>query len=405
MPDRRCCCTVGCELGDDDFDDRGDGSVPSDDPKWKVLSGAWEFGDGAVKSTSAGVLSTRICHPSAYPLGSFVATITLRDIQDNLSYGIRCGDPANSDYEVWFEATGFGIDAQGTLTITVYGDDGETATEVLTLPTDTEELSAKVCYAPGLHLLGQITLRPNVYPVLCIGDEDTDRCFQSGTVGNFSFLDGHFDDWVYVVHWIENPDCPECDCFCRTSNTDWSCLGRELTLSITSDPTIWDCPGAEVSVALYRMDHPTRPSATTPFYAFYGGGSTTPKSQVWVSDPINCAGGHPFSAVRAVMICKMPASEIAIALVKDGTYTDPVGRVMWLGANSSNVNEQAADEDSTCSPLSLLFPGVGMSTFQCQDPGAACMSWPPTCSQYACCGPCFGPGGGPTERFLTIEIT
>jgi hypothetical protein len=407
MGDRRCCCgKPGCELGEDNFDDRDDGPVPADDPKWKVLSGDWDFDDGTV--IGDGLLATRICHPAAYPLGSFVATFTLKGIQDNPSYGIRCGDPVNSDYEVWFEADGFGSGLTGTLTITVYGDDDETATETLTLPSDTEELDAKVCYAPGLHLLGMIDLRPNVYPVLCIGGSDGDaNCYQSNTVGNFSFLEGHFDDWVYVVHWIENNDCPLCDCFCRTEDNpaSYSCLGRRLTLSIVSDPDIWDCPGAEIEVTMYRMDDPTRPAGTDPFYGFYNGGSTTPKSWVWVSDSINCSGGHPFSAVRAIMLCGMPIGLIKLALVKDAAdYSDGSTRVMYLG-NLSSTQDQAADAESTCEPLELIFPGVGLRTYQCQDTEADCMDWPPTCSQFACCGPCFVSSEAPTERFLTIYVT
>jgi len=410
MPDRRCCCEVGCELGSDDFNNRSDGSVPADDPKWKVLSGTWEFDDGTVKSTSAGILATRICHPSAYPLGSFVATFTLKELSSNPTYKIRCGHPVNSDYEVWFEADGFGgVDPTGTLTITIYGDGVETAEEELELDSTLIELDAKVCYAPGLHLLGQIDLWPNRYPVLCIdGVAEADNCHlvSGDSVGNFSLLEGYFDDWEYVVHWIENNDCPYCDCFCRTEDSppNWSCMGHELTLSIVSDPDIWECPGAEVSVTMYRMDHPTRPSATTPFYGLYGGGSTNPESQVWVSDSINCSGGHPFKAVRAVMLCGMPADQIKLALVEDGTYTRPGDRVMWLG-DLSNVEDQAADALSTCDPLELIFTGVGLRSYQCQDFGAPCMSWPPTCSQYACCGPCYGPGEGPTERFLTIYVT
>jgi hypothetical protein len=243
--------------------------------------------------------------------------------------------------------------------------------------------------------------------VLCIGDDDAARCYQTNTVGNFSFLEGHFDSWVYVVHWIENNDCPDCDCFCRTEGNpaSYKCLGRQLTLSIISDPDIWDCPGAEVSVTMYRMDDPTRPAGTDPFYGFYGGGDTNPKSWVWVSDSINCPGGHPFSAVRAVMLCGMPIGEIKLALLRDNSsYSDGSTRVMYLGSLATN-EDQTVDAESTCDPLELIFTGVGLRTYQCQDSGAACMSWPPTCSQFACCGPCFGPGEGPTERFLTIYVT
>jgi len=372
-----------------------------------VLSGDWDFDDGTV--IGEGILATRICHPSAYPLGSFVSTFTLMGLDNNPTYKIRCGHPVDSDYEVWFEADGFGgVDPTGTLTITVYGDGAETATVELELDSTLTELDAKVCYAPGLHLLGQIDLKLNRYPVLCIdGTADADNChvISGENLGNFSFLEGHFDDWDYVVHWIENADCPDCDCFCQASDTDWSCLGMELTLTIDSDALIWDCPGAEVSVTMYRMDHPTRPAGTEPFYAVYGGGSTTPESQVWVSDSINCSGGHPFSAVRAVLLCGMPISEMKLMLVKDDpSYSDGSTRVMYLGDLSSN-QDQSPDAVSTCSPLELIFTDVGLRTYQCQDEDDPCNDEHPFCSQYACCGPCFGPGEGPTERFLTIYIT
>jgi hypothetical protein len=154
------------------------------------------------------------------------------------------------------------------------------------------------------------------------------------------------------------------------------------------------------------MDDSTRPAGTDPFFGFYGGCSTTPKSWVWVSDSINCSGGHPFSAVRAVMLCAMPIGQIKLALIKDdASYSDGSTRVMYLGDLSSN-QDQAADAASTCDPLELIFTDVGLRTYQCQDEDDPCNDdYPFQCSQYACCGPCFGPGQGPTERFLTIYVT
>ena len=381
-----------------------------DDLKWKVLSGEWELVDGTVRDVTPGILATRICHPAIYPLGSFVASFTLKGLADNPTYKIRCGNPATSPYEVWFEADGFGEeDAEGTLTITVYGDD-ETSSEELTLPSETTELAAKVCYAPGLHLLGAIDLRPNLYPVLCIdGVAEAAPCYQSNTVGNFSFLEGHFDDWSYVVHWIENNDCPPCDCFCRKADGSYTCLGRRLTLSIISDPNIWECAGAEQDVTLYRMDDPGRPAATDPFFNFYGAGQTNPKSWVWVSDPINCTGGgHPFSAVRAVFLCGMPIDQARLVLVRDNAnYSElPDSRVMFLGSSPLAIADQAADASSTCAPLEIVFTDVGLRSYQCQNPADPCeIANPYQCSQFACCGPCYAPGQGPTERFLTIIVT
>jgi hypothetical protein len=157
------------------------------------------------------------------------------------------------------------------------------------------------------------------------------------------------------------------------------------------------------------MDHPTRPAATDPFYGFYGGGDTNPKSWVWVSDPISCnSGSPPFADVRAILLCGTPITAAKLVLVRDDpSYSSlPTSRLMWLGANNSSNLDQQADESSVCSPLSIIFTDVALASYQCQDSEDPCEDEHPfQCSQFACCGPCYGPGEGPTERFLEIEIT
>jgi hypothetical protein len=281
MPDRRCCCTQpGCELGSDNFDDREDGPVPEDDKKWKVLDGEADFDDGTV--IVDGILATRICHPAAYPLGSFWSKFKLIDLVDGKEYRIRAGHPVNSDYEVSFLIVGDGVNR--VVRVTVYGDD----TETLDYPwaEDMGDLEAYVCYAPGVELSAHTGVG-SIRTTACVGCDACARCYLSNTVGNFSFLKGQFDDWVYEAHFAENEDCRWCDCFCYqkvgTSRT-LKCIPKTVTVSLTN---VLYCSGLEGDYTLYqRSDGTGFPDSTQKY--------------TWVSDQTACVGSV---GLRFILTC------------------------------------------------------------------------------------------------------
>lgn len=75
------------------------------------------------------------------------------------------------------------------------------------------------------------------------------NCFTIGgvEVGNFSFLEGEFDDWEYSVHWIENRSCDRCVCFCYENDATtetFSCPPATLYLNLTNEAF---CAGIEGS--------------------------------------------------------------------------------------------------------------------------------------------------------------
>ena len=346
MGRNRCCCAPGCQLGTDDFNDRSDGAVPSDDPQWKILSGTWEFDTGVVKSTSAGVLATRICHPSAYPLGSFWATFTLENPSVEKVYKIRAGNPVLSPYEVHIEILS-GEPGDGELRITVVGDvtiSGE-------FPWD-ETIEMTVCYAPGVELHANNGYTPGV--TTCVGCDDCYRCYtdvgaSGSSVGNFAFLQGDFDNWVYEVHWIENHDCNHCDCFCYDEDADEStCIPDELTLILT-DLTPFHCQGLDgMTITLERVLT----------------GSTW--KRLWRSATKQCAseclGGNLEFVVE--LTCEgggeiSPFQSNWQLAFRDtaGNYSGAIG---WI--NEATNTGFPIKARSSCDPLEFVFEGLTVET-------------------------------------------
>jgi hypothetical protein len=347
---RRCCCTAGCELGDDNFDDRDDGAVPSDDSKWKVLAGTWEFDTGTVKSTSTGILATRICHPAVYPLGSFVATFKLVDPEDGKEYKVRAGHPVDSDYEVHFLIVGDGVNR--IVRVTVYGD----VTETLDYPWDEAfgDAEATVCYAPNVELSAHLGVG-SIRTTACAGCDDCDRCYtvSSTQVGNFSFLEGHFDDWAYEVHFLENEDCKACDCFCyqKVGNVrTLRCIPKEITLLLTN---VLYCSGLEGDYTLYQRSDG-------------GGFPDNTEKYTWISDETDCT--NP-AKLRFILTCQYNLDgdihgAFTLAVMKIGgaevefDFTDP-DTIGDDGVGNSVARNKAT---STCDPISLDFPDLTEAT-------------------------------------------
>ena len=217
MPPRKCCC-VDCILGDDDFN-RANANPPSG--QWHEISGEFEILSNTVNTITPGVLATTICHVPQHDEGSFIANFTLVNLRSRSIFKVRAGKPDTSDYEVHFEP--LDMDTPGaSIRVTVIGDAAETAVVSHPWPVDNLGDSADTalafcCYQPGVHLkasLGSYGGQPPV-PGVCVTDPGS-NCWTIGgvDVGNFSFIEGRFDDWDYQVTATDDLTCNPCGCFC-----------------------------------------------------------------------------------------------------------------------------------------------------------------------------------------------
>ena len=239
MKRHECCCEEpGCEIDSDDFD-----RANSDDPgsKWHEVSGDYDIVDNELHTITPGVLATTACHPSRAPLGSFWSWITLVNIGSGNTYKIRCGHPNNSTYEVTVVFSGTG--GSTSITVTVDGDDTIEWEYAWEHRVDEDECKLNICYAPGVQLSAGISVMSNPpnWVTTPIGDDNAARCHSIGyeSLGNYSILEGDFDDWEYEIHWIEDHTCWNCDCCCREAGPPEVIRGipddLELTISDGSD--------------------------------------------------------------------------------------------------------------------------------------------------------------------------
>jgi hypothetical protein len=394
MPPKLCCCGENCLIASDNFN-RADG-----DP------GSGWYGDGVIVDNvlEADNDSTTVCSP--FPLGSFHASCKLIGTTNGAVYIIKPGDP-NGDYLV--TATFTGTVGSGTFNIEV-----DTGTETLSydFDWDFEDETLVVCYQPGVQLSAGPSGRSVVnsgeaqWVTLCIDDTHDDCWVRDSTnVGNWTFVSGRFDDWIYQVHWIERPDCPNCDCFCAADG-ELSCLPDTLYITIFSST----CSAIN---GTYEMKQRVVLGTTLSDYPTL---ADWPQKRYWVSEEIACP--HPAAGDNSLVFI--------LECQTDGLNSDYPSFLLTarrFGDNAfqcSNINFDPFDDStvdpgsgfpqeittahakpsSTCAPLSLNFPTLCESNFSCSEPS------------YACCGGSVVSGGEGDEgggvsspSCFTITIT
>lgn len=357
MPTRRCCCTLSCELGFDDFN-RPDSPDPG--PKWHIVEGEWEIFDNTVMNSNdeAGVLATRICHPEAYELGSWISEFTLVDLLTRDRFAIRAGNPIGSTYEVEFLPNLY----DGTITVNVQGEESESFTFQWPFGTTTyvNELRVKVCYLPDGIFSASVGEPPTVDA--CIDREGAEPCYQDydGTpIGNFSFLEGRFDDWDYEATILDDWNCPDCGCFCfkrQGNNKEHACFPDEMTLSITL--VDGDCD--ELDGLTFTM----KKGQLQPDDGY-------PQKQRWYSDVFTCNGFDTTFVLECSTVQKAGTEWFrAMSLrVADGVYLPSTIVFIWDGV--TGTTQQADYDASTCEPLAMVFPDLlAQSVFgPCGAPG------------------------------------
>jgi hypothetical protein len=342
MAPRRCCCQrPGCELGADDFN-RAD----SDDPGigWRIVSGTGEIVSNRI--VVDGVVATTICHPPAYPLGSYVAEMMLIGISDaSVSFWeVWIGDPSDPSYRV--EVSHNSGTNQATLSLYA----GLVLIHAETYSGVTANARLRVCYVPGMMVT--VTM-DNQNPFIDSCDVSVGaRCFAitgGPDVGGFAFREGTFDDWEYVVHFIENQTCPLCSCFCWANKDDYACLPGTLTLTFESVGADY----AEIDdIILYQSFG----SPATPWPNKTGG---------WNSDVVDCDSPVPGILFAFRFNCGTPIDEMNLQPLSS-SYSDELGgQSVWTWASGSspdNSARKAIAEDSTCDPLSIVFPEIRLKS-------------------------------------------
>jgi hypothetical protein len=376
----KCCCgPIVCRIGEDDFN-RAD----SDDPgtQWSEESGDWDILGNTLVGVSAGVLATTLCHPAYAPLGSFVAQFDLVSPTGGSVYRIRAGNPASSTNEAsWTFA---GTAGSGTITIEV------------TNGTDTETLVAawveeggpavRVCYWPGTMLTASIPSNQAQsgsasVAAVCLGTGGTGRCHTG--LGNFSFLEGSFDNWTYDIHWMEQRTCPECGCTCREvieGEETFFCVDSVLCATITN---VSGCDGISQSqdMHLLAVDGFNDDSAPTTY--------VDPSRSFWISDPFICPQETEPVGFVIILECHIDPSvgyPRFIAYLRRylptgqncsgiGFVSDPdtiVEACSESGIDICYSSHAYSTSGSTCDPFYLQFPDIWESFWSCPSLTAGC---------------------------------
>lgn len=359
MPPKKCCC-VDCFLGADEFD-RADANPPTG--QWHVVSGEWEITDETVNSVDPGVLATTICHLPIHDEGSFIANFELVGLRTRSIFKVRAGKPDTSDYEVHFEPLDMDTPS-ASIRVTVYGDLGETATVTHPWPVDNSGNSvdrheAFICYQPGVHLKGSIGSFSGQPPVpgVCVTDPG-DNCWDVGgeNLGNFSFVEGTFDNWDYQVTATDDLNCSPCGCFCLRGemptdrhDPDKACFPETITAIfqlVSSSVYAETCPLNDFEVDLVETDADRTEWVST----------TQDVCGTTFALKANCAvfdtEGRAFRGISLTLLDVSGGSPGAVAF----QWQDPD-----FGAGETASTRFPDYEESTCDPLGLVYKDLLLS--------------------------------------------
>jgi hypothetical protein len=226
---------------------------------------------------------------------------------------------------------------------------------------------------------------------ICDGNEG-DNCYTHETqkIGGFSFAEGRFDNWTYEVHWLDNADCDLCSCFCVKDHAtgDFACYPKEMVLTF-------------VSVGAVEA---TLPDVT--LYQQYPAETDYPEKYYWYSEVQDC--GSPVYAKWAVRfecpgVPEAGQSNLGSLSLLDDTFT-PGGATQVAFSwddGEAGAGRDAIEEDSTCSPLEIVFPewrvNCAFPSPTCSDPDEM---ESPYCSNLA--GQCYAEC--PDIRFQPVLV-
>lgn len=384
MPPRFCCCDV-CPIGDDNFD-RPDSALPG--PNWHIISGT-----GAIVSNKievSGNVATTLCHPSTYQLGSHIATFKLVNVRTVTYYEVGVGHPVSSTWRVEFIPSD--IDTiNAKILVRVYGSEGWQEQSV---PWPVEGglsanvITANVCYEPGALIRGGIGIVPQVDNHIDLQGWE-DNCYNvSGTnVGNFFFLEGHFDDFSFETTILDNWDCPICGCFCfkRAGGAkDWN--GYPPVLYLNLELTAGDCASLDgLSIPMYQgLASPT-------YYS---------QKQAWFSEVLSCGGFNYTFILECSPIVKDGNNWFNYLSLRigDGSYFSSNVIFEWAVVDNGISTKFPSFGLSTCDPLSLVYEDLKIKSFVAPCGPMGEMGHVPFC----CVGGCYP---SPPDIRLRVTVT
>ncbi len=373
MGRRRCCCLVGCELDTDDFDDRSDGPVPGDDPKWIDTGGNWEFGGGHLVSTDEGPVITRnrkhrkAKQPPAERTYNYVVyfeAVNLGhpseespDLIDEFGVIVNYTDTNNFD---WVKFT---LDESGLALWPSFmrrdGGSDEVLMDKESHPagnsfgiTHQGTFVGRICYADVEWSVTPSSKPPDTgSPVsflwtLCGGGADTLPDSPHGFVG---FLYGQFDFWAFWDHWEVDRECPYCSCFCRNpgDTDDYSCLPEELLATIVPQHSTgeYSAPNLDYKEIELKQVADIFTSPPNPL---------SPVKERWRAQAMIDQNYH--YTADFWLTCSVLLS-----------LKTSFGQLFW--EEGSPDFQQVNWEETTCRPLKIVFKGLGGSYTQCELPG------------------------------------
>lgn len=361
----KCCCpTATCLIGEDDFDRANENPVTGN---WAELGGDWEVLDNELNSLSNGVLITTLRQSAPTVPGaqySIVITVEIIDIVAGI-WEIICGYSSGSTYDsIRLTDDGTGDIYPEFLRNGVSIMDKTTHPEGAPFQLSDGKLQVNICYAESEWSIGS-----------AISQTVWTACDEGGLAslpanpahGMAGFYRGRFDNWTYSIHYDSNRSCFWCNCACRLSTTDTSCIPETLTLSLVpqdtyswSSPSPGSCdPPSTLTVTLYQQIPDTTGAAPV-----YGASKKTAQKFIWRSDLLE---GDPPGLTTAVpyelwfaLICDSDDMWL-VAMQYPNDYTIPELSTPldhWVTPDSGwNSNARLWDRnDSTCDPLSLSFP-------------------------------------------------
>lgn len=388
MAPRKCCCVTSCDLGSDDFN-RADSSDPG--PKWKIISGTGSIVSNHIEV--AGVVATTICHPATSTNGSWIATFTLVNMRTVSVFEVGVGDPNSSSYYVKFEPINMDL-ISARVRITVVGTTTETfeqtwLTDIGGLSANTME--AQICYEPGALLKGSLLIPPSVDT--CIPATGA-PCYTSGSddVGGFFWKQGHFDDWTYKETMIDRFECDPCGCFCfRRSGSakEFSCYPKVLYLNLTLiSGTCSELDGLSIAMTQGNLS-PT---------------DNYPQKIRWLSPELVCAGNYYAFVLECDSVVKSGTNWLYALRCRltDRFYVNSSVLFNWVDSTIDSTSRDPDFSESTCDPLSLVYPDLKVNSFLGSCPPPA----PPGANgHYIFCCPSAGCSGSPLDVRFKVTVT
>jgi hypothetical protein len=351
-PQRCCCAPQGCPLGSDDFN-RDDNDNPG--PKWYEIDGDFDIVGSTIESITPGKLATRICHPSWATEGSWRADFDLVDLRTRSQFVIGAGNPESSSYRVIYEPLEMDT-LNAKIRMTVVGDVTDTFDYAWLsdgFGNSVNTMRVHICFLPGVMIRGSVGQPP---PVDVCAVNHGGPCFtvDGQRVGPFFYIDGRFDNWVYETLILDNFDCPPCACFCfRRAGPakEFSCFPETLCLNF--EVVDGYCPELDGNViVLYQGE-------ASPADGF-------PQKRQWFSEVQDC-GGNQYTFILTCDVVSKDGNNWLYAptlRMAAGDYISGPVLFNWIEPDTFGGLTRSADFDmSTCEPLSMVYPGLKVSSF------------------------------------------